>query len=99
MSVLSWNYCGLGEPHTVQMLVELVKCKKPNFLFLIKTMCNKTKLESLKVKLGYEGLFTVDPTGQSGGLALYWKSSSKVSLQKFSRNYIDVVVEDQNLGS
>ena len=80
------------------MLVEMVKWKKPSFLFLIETLCNRNKLKRLKAKLGFECLFTVNPVGRSGGLALYWKSTHKVSLLKFSRNCIDVAVEDQNLG-
>ena len=99
MSVLSWNCRGLGQPQTVQMLVELVKWKKPNFIFLIETLCNRNKLERLKVKLGFECLLTINPAGRSGGLALYWKSSHKVSLLKFSKNCINVAVEDQSLGS
>ena len=55
MSVLSWNCHRLGQPRTIQMLEEWAKCKKPIFIFLIETLCNRNKLESLKKKLGYEG--------------------------------------------
>ena len=75
------------------MLEELVKCKKLIFIFLIETLCNRRKLEGLKTKLGYEGLFTVDPMGRSGGLALFWKANNNVRLLKFSKNCIDVEVE------
>lgn len=84
MSVLSWNYRGLGQPWTIQILIE--------------TLYKKNKLESLKVKQGYESLFTVDLVGRRGRLSLFLKTSSKVSLLKFSRNCINVVVKDQNLG-
>ena len=80
------------------MLEEWAKCKKLIFIFLIETLCNRNTLERLKSKLGYEGLFVVEPLGRSGGIALFWKASSKVRLIKFSRNFIDVEVEYQELG-
>ena len=98
MSVLSWNCHRLGQPRTIQMLEEWAKCKKPIFIFLIETLCNRNKLESLKNKLGYEGLFAVEPMGRSGGIVLFWKASNKVRLIKFSRNCIDVKVEYQEPG-
>ena len=81
-----------------QMLEELAKCKKSIFIFLIETLCNRRKLEGLKTKLGYEGLFTVDPVGWSRGLALFWKANSNVRLLKFSKNCIDVEVKYQDMG-
>ena len=80
------------------MLVDLVKSKKPSFLFLIETLSCRSSLESIKVKLGFDGLFVVDRVGRSGGLALMWKASSKVNLLSFARNFIDVEVEVAGLG-
>lgn len=71
MSCLSWNYCGLDHPQTVQVLMDLGKSKNPSFIFLMKTLYCRDKLEAIKVKLGYEGLFVVDKVGRSGGLAFF----------------------------
>ena len=70
MSTLSWNCRGLGHPRTVQVLIELVKSRKPSFIFLMKTLCYRHQLEHLKQKLSFENLFMVDQVGRSGGLAL-----------------------------
>ena len=94
MSCLSWNCCGLGHPRTVQVLLDLVRSKKSDFIFLMETMCSREKLESLKVKLGFDNLFNMDKVGRSGGLSLYWKSPHNVRLLKFGRNFIDVRVEN-----
>lgn len=67
-------------------------------LSLMETLCCRDKLEAIKIKMGYEGLFAVDRVGRSGGLALYWKSTYKVNLLKYGRNFIDVVVEESDLG-
>lgn len=75
------------------MLVDLVCSKKPCFIFLIETLCSKNKLESIKVKLGFDGLFVVDRVGRSGGIALLWNASCVVNLLSYVTNYIDTEVE------
>ncbi|KAK1375097.1 hypothetical protein POM88_031290 [Heracleum sosnowskyi] len=57
------------------------------------------KLEWLRRKLGFEGLFTVDPQGRSGGLALLWKEAEHVNLLGFSQNHIDVTIPISRLVS
>ena len=98
MSTLSWNCRGLGLPRTVQVLSELVKHKKPSFIFLMETLSCRAPLENLKNKLGYEGLFVVDRVGQSGGLTLFWQSQFKVKLLKYGRTFIDVEVLSSEMG-
>ena len=74
--------------------MDLVRNKKLDFLFLMATLCSQEKLESLKLKLGYANLFTVNKVGRSSGLVLYWKLAYKVQLLKFGHNFIDVQVEN-----
>ena len=99
MSCLSWNCRRLGQPRSVQALVELVQNKRPDFIFLIETLYYRDKLESIKIRLGFEGLFVVDRKGRSGGLAMFWKNSFKVNLLKFGCNFIDFAVEDSERGN
>ena len=94
MSCLSWNCRGLGHPRTVQVLVDLGKTKKPDFIFLMETLCHRDKLEWLKIKLGYVGLFIVKKVGRSGGLAFLWKTNYRVNLIKFGRTFVDLAVEN-----
>lgn len=98
MSILNWNYRGLGHPRTVQILLQLVQNKKPSFVFLIETLSYKNKLESLKSKLRFDGLFVVDRVGRSGGLALFWNTNNQIKLVKYGRNFIDVEVEAVDCG-
>ncbi|KAH9802749.1 reverse transcriptase domain-containing protein [Citrus sinensis] len=83
-----------GHPRTVQVLVNLPKQYKPDFPFLVETLCRRDKLEKLKIQLGYVGLFVVDKVGRSGGLALFWKPNFMVQLLKFGKTFIDVAVRD-----
>ncbi|XP_059455195.1 uncharacterized protein LOC132185439 [Corylus avellana] len=93
MSLISWNCRGLGNPRTVRDLSHMVKEKKPNFLFLMETISNKKRMEQLRVKLGYEGLFVVEPVGRSGGLALLWREAHELEIQNYSRRHINAIVK------
>ncbi|XP_031091035.1 uncharacterized protein LOC115996030 [Ipomoea triloba] len=91
MSTISWNCRGLGNPRTVREVVGLVFSKKPDFLFLMETKVARSQAESLRVKLGFEGLFYVDRAG-FGGLALFWRKNCTASLLGYYKNHVDVKV-------
>lgn len=61
-------------------------------IFLCETIAKKSKMEWIQFKLGYQGMFVVEPLGRSGGLTLLWKEKDEVELLGFSRNHIDVKV-------
>jgi hypothetical protein len=48
----------------------MVQEKKPKFVFLIETLSKQKQMEKIKSRLGFEGLFVVEPIGRSEGLAL-----------------------------
>ncbi|XP_059429221.1 uncharacterized protein LOC132163036 [Corylus avellana] len=98
MSLISWNCRGLGNPQAVRDLCQLTKEKKPIILFLMETKCRKNKMEVVRVKLGFEGMFVVDPIGRSGGLALLWKDISLLEIQNFSRRHINAIVKEEGTG-
>lgn len=54
-------------------------------------------MEWIQSKLGYEGLFVVEPQGRSGGLALLWKERGQAELLGFSQNHIDVKVHVEDM--
>ncbi|XP_019175839.1 PREDICTED: uncharacterized protein LOC109171159 [Ipomoea nil] len=92
MSTLSWNCRGLGNPRTVREIEDIVSRKKPDFVFLMETKFNRDHAERLRVKLGFEGLFNVDNSGLSGGMAMLWRANSMANLIGYSNNYIDIEV-------
>lgn len=53
-------------------------------------------MKKVKNSLGFEGMVAVDCQGHSGGVALLWRHSHEVSLNSFSFNHIDVVVNVQS---
>jgi hypothetical protein len=92
MKLISWNCRGLGNPGAVRDLHQMVKEKKPTLLFLMETKSRQAKMEVLKVQLGFGGLFTVDPVGRSGGLALLWRDANELRIQNFTRRHINAEV-------
>lgn len=92
MSLLSWNCQGLGNPTAVHVLVDIVHLKRLEIIFLMETFVNYNRLQPIKIKMGYHGLFVVDNMGHSGGLALMWKEGTKVNINSYSRNHIDATV-------
>lgn len=80
------------------MLTELVRRKKPSFIFLIETLFSKSKLESIKRQLGYDKLFVIERVGRSGRLALLWLATNSVRLLKYVTNFIDVEIAVQEIG-
>lgn len=97
MSTLSWNCRGVGLPGKFQFLSDVVRQEKPIFIFLCETIVRKSKMEWIQSKLGYKGLFVVEPQGRSGGLALLWKERDQEELLGFSQNHIDVKVHIEDM--
>jgi hypothetical protein len=92
MKLISWNCRGLGNPGAVRDLHQMVKEKKPTLLFLMETKSRQNHMEVVRVKLGFDGLFTVDPVGRSGGLALLWRDADDLNIQNFTRRHINAEV-------
>ncbi|XP_074356116.1 uncharacterized protein LOC141695803 [Apium graveolens] len=99
MNCLSWNCRGLGNPRAIRVLSDLVKVRKPDFLFLSETFSNASRIEVLRIKFGFFQCFSVDSVGHSGGLAVFWKHQVNCEISGFSRNHVDVVFNENNVAS
>ena len=49
-------------------------------------------MECIKIKLNFDGLFTITNEDRGGGLTLMWKSSSFVQVDSFSSYHIDAII-------
>lgn len=89
MSLLFWNARGLGSPQAFRRLYNLVQSHKPQMVFLTETKMCGSRMNSIKIQLGFQNCFSVDCCGRSGGLSLFWSAEIGFSLLSFSKNHID----------
>lgn len=89
---LSW----IGEPQTVSVLRDLVRERKPDFLFLIETISISSMIDDLR-GLGFANSFVVDRVGRSGGLSIFLRVNVDCSISSYSQNHIDVIFSERNL--
>ena len=71
MSTLSWNYHGLGNPWTVQELVDLVSTKRPKLIFLMEVKVGRNQIDRGRSRLQFDGSFMVDNVSGGGSLAFF----------------------------
>ncbi|XP_019158912.1 PREDICTED: uncharacterized protein LOC109155728 [Ipomoea nil] len=92
MNFLTWNCRGLGNPTAVQVLADLVREKRLKVVFSMETFLVKSRMEPIRVTLGYNNMLVVDASGRSGGLALLWDDAIRVDVTGYSSNHIDTTV-------
>ncbi|XP_019164257.1 PREDICTED: uncharacterized protein LOC109160418 [Ipomoea nil] len=92
MSCPSWNCRGLGGTRSVRELLDFMSKHRPMFVFLMETKATISKLEELRMRLGFEGKVCVERTGLGGGLAFLWRDTDVASLINYSPNHIDMKI-------
>ncbi|KAL5573135.1 hypothetical protein UlMin_022732 [Ulmus minor] len=96
MNILVWNVRGLGNTRTFQILREHVQQFCPSLIFLSETLCSKSYLERIRVKLNFFGMVTWEKEGRSGGLCLLWADSVEVRLLTGSKGHIDAIISSHD---
>ncbi|MCI32774.1 endonuclease/exonuclease/phosphatase family protein, partial [Trifolium medium] len=56
-------------------------------------------MERIRVLLKYDSCLAIDVEGRSGGLAVMWNDKLKCKIVNYSRNFINMEVEDSEKGT
>jgi hypothetical protein len=62
--------------------------------FLSETHLDNAKAEKVRRRAGFDQKVLYESDGRSGGLLLMWKSEINIQVQEVTKNYIDVVIEE-----
>ncbi|KAL8138861.1 hypothetical protein V2J09_004862 [Rumex salicifolius] len=92
MNAISYNCRGLVKARAVSRLTNLVRKEALKVLFLMETKSDRRKMEAMRLKLGFVGVFIVDYIGRSGGLSLMWDDGMKVTVKSYTDHHIDVTI-------
>ncbi|GAU39678.1 hypothetical protein TSUD_320910 [Trifolium subterraneum] len=99
MIILSWNCRGLSVPSVIPNLRNIAQGNRLDILFLAETLSKAHKMEKIRVMLQYDSCISIEVEGRSGGLAVMWKDSVKCRVLNYSRNFINLIVEDDVNGN
>ena len=92
MSLLVWNCRRFGNLHTKDQLADFVWAKDHSVVFLAKTWTDKARLEQVQRRIQFKNLFVVPYCSKAGGLAILWKEGFPLEVVKYSKNYIDSII-------
>ena len=59
MKILSWNCRGINNPETVQVLCNWCWRERPDFVFVMESMIDRSKLEVVRNKCGFNMVFVL----------------------------------------
>lgn len=72
--------------------MNLHTAKYPSAVFIAKTWADEARLKDIHQKIEFENLFFVERDNKGGGLALYWRNYLDLSIDTFSKNHIDAII-------
>jgi hypothetical protein len=92
MNWCSLNCRGVGNSATVREVCVLQRAHRFQLIFLCETRQKGARVRRLRSRLGLRGFTSVDCTGMSGVLALFWHESYYVDIKEANDHFIDAFI-------
>ncbi|CAN6691340.1 unnamed protein product [Malus baccata var. baccata] len=86
MRLLTWNCQGIGGDLTVDNLLEQNRLHTPDIVVLLETKNKSSRYGYLKKRLDLEYMHAVEPRNIGGGLCVFWRDATQVTLVKRLEN-------------
>ncbi|CAL1358761.1 unnamed protein product [Linum trigynum] len=96
MSLLSYNFQGLGNTPTVEKVKALLRQTNPDIVFLIETKQYDEEWKRKIKEFGYfDGQGVAAGENRVGGLLMMWKEDISVEVKGCDLHFLDVQVKCQ----
>lgn len=96
--MVSWNCCGIGNPQTVQRLLDLNSKCSPDIIFLSETKnCDHKVLVDLEPLRMYSHFLVSPSPTNGGGLALLWKQEIDIQILLSTEHFINTLITFKNV--
>jgi len=70
----------------------MIRAQDPSVVVLTETWLDKARLEIIKVRYKFGGLVEVSRENRGGGVAVLWKKECDFTMDSYSPNHIDAMV-------
>ncbi|KAM2763440.1 hypothetical protein PS2_015047 [Malus domestica] len=97
MKIITWNCQGIKGDLTVDNLLEQNRLHTPDMVILLETKNKSRSFAHLKMRLGMEHWFAVEPHGIGGGLCVFWRDATSVVLMKSEDFLVELKLWDEKM--
>lgn len=92
MKILSWNVRGLNNPRTFRVVLDVLRRRSPDVIFLSEIRCDHSRIVALKTSLNLFNCFSVSSQWAGGGICILWNANVDISIISSSPYFIDTNV-------
>ena len=75
MNMLIWNCRGAAKRNFASFIKDLCRSYGFSLLVLLETRVGGLKADRISSKMGFDGMFRVDPDGFAGGIWVFWEKN------------------------
>jgi hypothetical protein len=74
MNIISWNCRGAMGKGFVNLMKDMIRERKSNFILLMETYVSGNKAKKIAKRIGLSDSFIIDVVGHAGGIWCLWNN-------------------------